>query len=296
VNEGVSVLGLPGEKTVARRATAGRNWLADALVYGPLLVGAVFMLVPFVWLVSSAFKDEVQIFTFPPEWIPDPIRWDNITRAMTILPFHLFAFNTMKVTFLATVGTLVSSSLVAYGFARLRAPGKSVLFLILLSTLMLPYQVVAIPHYWLFSRLDWVNTHLPLWVPYWFANPFHVFLLRQFFLSIPREIEDAAKIDGASWLDIWWRIILPLSKPALITIVIFQFLASWNDFFGPLVYLSRQDLFTLTLGLNYFRTAYTIDYELMMGAALVIMLPCIILFFVAQRYFIEGISMSGIKG
>jgi multiple sugar transport system permease protein len=269
-----------------------RSWLTTALVWGM----AILFLVPFLWMISSSLKPNYQIFEVPPRWIPDPPRWENYTEALTTLPFDRYMINTAIITVLTIVGHVLSCTLIAYAFARLRAPGRDILFLVVLATMMLPYPVTMVPLYVLFKQLGWINTFLPLTVPAFLGSAFYIFLLRQFFLTIPPDFEDAATIDGANTLQILWRVILPLSTPALATVAIFTFQATWNDFLAPLIYLQKPDLYTVTLGLQFFRSTFTTNWAYLMAASLVTSLPVIIIFFLAQRYFIEGITLSGIKG
>lgn len=272
------------------------NLLKRLLLYVTLVVGAIFVTIPFIWLVSSSLKPQSQLVAFPPIWIPDPILWQNYTKALTSLPFARFIANTMTIAVGATLGTLVSSSLGAFAFARLRWRFRDTIFFLLLLTMMLPGQITMIPRFVLFARLGWVNTYLPLIIPAWFANPFFVFLLRQFFMGLPSELDDAARIDGASIFGIYWRIMLPLSKPVLATVALFSVQHHWNAFIGPLIYLHDLDKFTAAIGLRYFVTETTVNYSLQMAASATFTIPIILLFFVGQRYFIQGIVFSGVKG
>lgn len=224
------------------------------------------------------------------------LHWENYPKSMTMVPFFKYIWNTLLIVLTTMVGVLVSCTLVAYGFARFRAPWIDVLFLILLSTIMLPSQVTLIPQFVLFQKMGWYNTFYPLIVPAFFANAWDVFLLRQFFMSIPLEMDDAAKIDGAGPMGTLWYIIIPQSWPAIATISIFHFLWAWNDFFGPLIYLQDKSKWTVSIGLQSFQAMYSRQVTSMMAAATVTMLPCLILFFVAQRLFIQGVVISGIKG
>lgn len=224
------------------------------------------------------------------------LRWENYIEALTVVPFGTYALNTAKVVFGSMLGMLVSTSLVAYGFSRFRAPGLGFLFLVLLSTTMLPHQVTLIPTYILFSKLGWVDTLKPLIVPSFFAGAYDVFLLRQYFMTVPLELDDAAKIDGCGTLGILFRILLPLAKPAIATLAIFHFMWAYNDFFNPLIYLHHQSNYTIALGLQSFNAFRATRYDLLMAASLVTVLPCILLFFFAQRIFIQGIVFSGVKG
>ena len=273
-----------------------KPYLHQILVYSLLcLLGAIF-LVPFFWMVSTSLKAESQIFVFPPKWIPDPVLWSNYPNAVSAIPFWTYAYNTIFITGFNILGVLISSSLVAYSFARLRWPGRNQLFVILLATMMLPGQVTMIPVFLLFKELGWVNTFLPLIVPAFFGNAFYIFLLRQFFLTIPVDLEDAARVDGCPRLLTYWHVILPLSKPALATVGVFTFMGTWNDFMGPLIYLSSENRKTLALGLQSFVWEHGAEWALLMAVSTMMLLPLLILFFLAQRYFIEGIALTGIKG
>lgn len=279
-------------RTEARRRRSLRGLFLTLLVWGV----ALLFLIPFLWMISSSLKPNYQIFEVPPRWIPNPPRWENYTEALTILPFGRYVFNTAVIAILTIVGHLLSCTIIAYGFARLRAPGRDTLFVIMLATMMLPYPVTMVPLYVLFQRLGWINTILPLVAPAFLGSPFYIFLMRQFFLTIPRDYEDAAVIDGANLLQILFRIMLPLSAPALATVAIFSFQAAWNDFLAPLIYLQRPELYTVTLGLQFFRSTYTTNWAYLMAASLVTTLPIIVVFFLAQRYFVEGIAVGGVKG
>ncbi|MCZ7543161.1 MAG: carbohydrate ABC transporter permease [Anaerolineae bacterium] len=262
-----------------------------------LVIIAVIMLLPFTWLVSSSLKLQHQVFQYPPKWIPDPIRFENYVEALTYKPFHIYLKNTMVIIILNEIAVLWSASFCAYGFARMRFPGRDFWFAIVIGTMMMPYVVLVVPTFVIFSRLGWIDTFLPLTVPQFFGGgAFNIFLLRQFFRTIPEELSDAARIDGATEFGIYWRIMLPLAKPALITVAIFTFLNTWNDFFGPLIYLNSPENFTVAVGLASFRGVLNTRWELQMAASTATILPVVILFFVAQRYFIKGIVMTGLKG
>lgn len=270
--------------------------LERVVVWTLLMLGALIMIVPFLWLVSTSLKEQAQIFRYPPQWIPRPIRWQNYPEALTVLPFALFVRNTVLITIITMIGVLLTSSLCAYGFARLRFPGREVIFMVLLSTLMLPYAVIMIPQYIMFKYLGWIDTYLPLTVPSYFGGGiFNIFLLRQFFRTIPADLTDAARIDGASELRIFWQVMLPLARPALTVIAIFTFINSWNDFLGPLIYLSSNEKFTIALGLATFKGMYSTQWQYLMAASTVMVVPVIVLFFLAQRYFVQGIVLTGMK-
>ncbi len=275
----------------------GRRISRAAVVYVLLISISIVILAPLAWMLSTALKSLDQIGVFPPQWIPDPIIWDNFYQALTFLPFDVYFRNTIEITLLSIIGQVISCSLVAYGFARLRARGREVLFLLVLATMMLPTQVTMIPQYVLFAKLHWIDTFLPLIVPNWLGGAFFIFLLRQFIMSIPLEMDEAARIDGANYPSIFLRIILPLIKPALATVAIFTFTGTWNDFLYPLIYLNSDQNLTVAIALSKFTGMYgSTAWNLLMAASLVAIVPCLALFFVAQRYFIQGIVVSGVKG
>lgn len=287
----------PMPVTSQRASFWQRGGLWRIFTWVVLLLGAVVMILPFVWLVSSSLKLETQIFVFPPQWIPNPVRFQNYVDALTYKPFNIYLMNTMIIVVLNMVAIVGAASLCAYGFARIKFPGRDFWFAIVLSTMMVPYFVLMIPQFIIFSRLGWIDTFLPLTVPYFFGGgAFNIFLLRQFFRTLPNELSDAARIDGCTELGIYWRIIMPLAKPALATVAIFTFLFSWNDYIGPLLYLSSPENFTVAIGLATFRSVMRTRWDLLMAASTAMILPIVLLFFFAQRYFIQGIVMSGIKG
>ena len=259
------------------------------------LAVAVLFLMPLFWMVTSSLKPDYQVLESPPRWLPNPIVWSNYPEALTYVPFGRYALNTLFIAALVILGHVLSCTLVAYGFARFRAPGKGLLFLVLLATMMLPYPVTMVPLYIVFSRIGWVNSFWPLIVPAFLGNPFYIFLLRQFFLTLPPDLEDAARVDGASTLQTIWHVILPASRPAMATVAIFSFQAVWNDFLPPLIYLHDQTKYTISLGLSFFRSTYDVKWGYLMAASLVTMLPVVLLFFFAQRLFIQGITLTGMK-
>ena len=279
------------------RSRRKREVLIKSFVYVVLMVTSIIILIPIFWMLSTALKEDSEVYLFPPEWIPQKPQFGNFKRALTFIPFGRYFTNTSVITFATMVGSLLSSSIVAYGFARLRARGRDILFMILLSTMMIPSQITMIPVFVLFKLLNWTDTFKPLIIPNFFGGAFFIFLLRQFYMTIPIELDDAAKIDGCSYLGIFSRIILPLTKPALATVAIFSFMWNWNDFMGPLIYLNSRDKLTLTLALSRFTGMYGMTaWNLLMAASLVVALPCFVLFFFAQRYFIQGIVVTGLKG
>ncbi len=297
-----TTLDQPNAPLLTKRRAANRphstsdrvwNWTSNIL----LVVMAFVMLMPFAWLVTSALKSQIQIFQYPPVWIPNPIQWENFTNALTYKPFGLYFFNSMKIALLNVVAVVFTASFCAYGFARIRFWGRDFWFGVVLATLFLPYAITIVPSFIIFTRLGWVDTILPLTVPYFFGGgAFNIFLLRQFFRTIPEELADAARIDGCSEFGIYWRIMMPLAKPALITVAIFTFLTAWNDLLGPVIYLRSPENFTVAAGLASFRSVQDVSWDLQLAASTAMILPVIILFFLAQRYFIQGIVMTGLKG
>lgn len=260
-------------------------------------LGAIIELFPLAWMISTALKDQYAVMAIPPEWIPDPIHWENFREALTFMPFGRYFLNTAIITSLGMIGDMASAAIIAFAFARLRAPGRGLLFGLVLSTLMLPWQVTLIPTYVLFAKLHWVDTYMPLIVPTYFGAAFYIFLLRQYYMTIPLELDEAARIDGASWLRVFWQIILPLSAAPLTTVAVFSFVTQWNEFVRPIIYISSYDKYTLSMALQGFTGMYgTTRWDLLMAASLAALLPCILLFFFAQRYFIQGIVVSGVKG
>ena len=267
------------------------------LTFLACVVLAVVLTMPFAWLVRSSLMDAGQIFEFPPAWIPHPFVWSNYPDALTAVPFGKYLVNTLTILIPNVVGTVASTTLAAYAFSRLTWPGRDLIFGLLLLTFMLPFVATLIPVFLLWTSLHLVNTNWPLVLPHWFGSDvFFIFLLRQFFLTIPRELDEAAILDGANPLQVLWHIILPLSRPALATVAILSGLAAWNDFLDPLVYLNDSDKYTLALGLSEFMGLYSSQWHLLMAAATVIVIPVAVLFFFAQRYFVEGVSLTGSKG
>jgi ABC-type glycerol-3-phosphate transport system permease component len=272
--------------------------LESTIIHTILIVGAFIVMIPLMWMISTSLKVPAQVKVFPPVLIPNPVVWSNWVTALTIfpVPFRVFVVNTLFYAGMVTVGTVLSNMVVAYAFARLRFPFSNVLFIIVLSTMMLPSQVTMIPLFLLFSKLGWVNTYKPLILPAFFGSAYFVFLLRQFYATIPRELDDASRIDGCGILGTFFRIILPMSKPAIGITAIFAFSWTWNEFMGPLIYLSKMETFPLALALTYLRGTYRVLWSELMVASMVAMTPPIILFFVAQRYYIQGIVITGVKG
>lgn len=288
----------PVDVAVLKRRKLARLVMAKTFSYGVLILTAAVFVIPFLWLVITSLKPNEQVFTDPPMWIPQPIMWDNYVKALTTpaFPFLQLLKNTLFYVVLNTLGTVVSSAVVAYGFSRIRFKGRDTLFVITLSTMMLPGIVTLIPTYVLFRTLNWVGTYAPLIVPAFFGAAFNIFLLRQFMITVPYELTDAALVDGANHFDILWRIMIPLVKPALLVIGVMNIMYIWNDFMGPLIYLSDRSQYPLVMGLYAFRTRFKVEWNLMMAASLATCFPLIGLFFIAQRYFIEGITLTGLKG
>lgn len=280
------------------RGLSLRKVMSDVLRHLVLAAVSLFFLLPFWWLLVSSLKPLDQILTVPPLWLPDPILWENYPIALTspTFPFLTLLRNTLFYTVTSTVGTVVSSTVVAYAFARMRFWGRDTLFAITLATLLLPTVVTLIPTYILFQRVGLVGTYAPLIVPHFFGSAFNIFLLRQFLMTIPRDMTDAARVDGAGDLTILWRVLAPMIRPALLVVAILHFMYTWNDFLGPLLYVDDASEYTLVIGLYAFRSRMALEWNLVTAAALSITLPLVVLFFVAQRSFIEGVALTGIKG
>ncbi|CAN5871373.1 carbohydrate ABC transporter permease [soil metagenome] len=273
-----------------------RGWLRSLLTHAALIPAAIIFLLPFLWMLSTSLKTDEQLFVFPPIWIPHPIAWWNYPNTVTYITFFLYLRNTLIVALTATIGELVACSLTAYSLARINWPGRQILFIITVATLMLPFQVTLIPLFILFTNIGWVGDFRPLIIPHFFGSGLYIFLLRQFFMTIPMELSEAARMDGASEFRIYWSILLPLAKAALATVAIFEFIARWRDYLGPLIYLSDQKLFVLSLGLYEYSSQYGREWGLLMAASVLITLPIILLFFFLQKVFVQGIALTGIKG
>ena len=273
------------------------NFIQSIIVHALLIIGAAAFMFPLYWMVVTALKTLPEVLQSPPSWLPEKFLWSNFKTAMNIIPFWTYTINTVIVCVLSVIGTLISSTLVAYAFARLQWKGREFTFKCVLATMMIPFPVLMVPLFVLFSKIGWVGSLKPLWAPTFFASAFNIFLLRQFFRTIPMELSEAARIDGCSEFGIFVRIILPLSKPVLLVVALFQFIYSWNDFLAPLIYLTRQETFTLSLGLQFYQSQQGgSQWNYLMAAATLVVLPVLVLYFIAQRYFIEGISLTGVKG
>ncbi len=285
--------------SLARKANRKRtDAIQKFVIYLILIAGAVIVLFPFLWTFSTSLKTPDQVYQIPPQMIPDPADPLNYARVLVDRPFARWMLNSLFVVVVSTVGTLLSCSLAAFAFSRLRWPLRDKLFLVLLATMMLPTQVTLIPTFILFKELGWINTYFPITLPAWFArNAFYVFLLRQFFMTIPLDLDDAARMDGASHLQVYWRIILPMSKPALGVAALMFAQFKWREFLAPLIYLNRTDSLTAAVGLRTFMDeTHGTDWELMMAANIMFMLPVVIVFFFTQRYMIQGVVITGVKG
>ncbi len=298
-----AVTTLAASTPVEAPSSGGRQWdsvIARVIIYVLLLAGVAVVMIPFLWMISTSLKDESDLFAFPPEWIPTPIRWTNYPDAWNALPFDRFLLNTLFMTILAMFAEIVSAAIVAYGFARFRFPGRDVLFIILLSTMMLPGILTMIPKFIMWRELGRIDTFTPLTVGAWFAwGPSFIFLLRQFFMTIPREIEEAASIDGANVVQIFSQIMLPLVKPAILAIAVLSFQGNWNNFEGALIYLNTLEKYPMVLGLQFFGASLSREapqWHLMMAMATMMAAPILLLFFFAQRYFIEGLTVGAVKG
>ncbi len=278
------------------RRKVWRSLAKGFVMYAVILAMAAVTLIPFLWMLSTSLKTREQLYAFPPEWIPDPLTFDSYRILFDPLPFGTFFLNSLQVAVLATFGSLLACSLAAYAFARLRFPGRDVIFALLLTTMMIPAQVLLLPLFILYKNIGWLDTLYPLWVPAFFGSAFGTFLLRQFFLSLPSELTDAAKIDGASHFGIYWRIVLPLAGPGLATLGIFTFMGSWNSFLVPLIVINKIALRTVPLGLAALQGSNEIRLNAVMAASTLSILPILVVFFFAQKYFVQGVVLTGIKG
>lgn len=261
-----------------------------------LTAASLISLFPLFWMLRSSFMNSVEIFMVPMQWLPEKWLLGNFQQALTTEPFFLYTFNTLIIVTLNVLGNVFSSTFAAFGFSRLRFKGRDVLFGILISTMMIPSTILLIPQFVGWQAMGFYDTYFPLVLPAFFVNALFTFLMKQFFLGIPKEYDESALIDGAGYLRIYASIVLPLSKPAITTVVVFTFMWSWNDFFGPLIYLSSSEKYTLALGLQSFIGQYVSRWNLLMAASTVVVIPMIVLFFFAQRAFIQGVTFAGVKG
>lgn len=284
-------------RTVLRSSERAKRLFGRGAIQAILIIGAIALVTPLFWMISTSLKETGKEWVLPPQWIPDPFAFENYPIALTALPFHLFFRNTIAITVLATVGTVWTSTMAGFAFGRLRFPLRDQLFVLVLATMMLPHVVTLIPTFLLFKALGWLNTYLPLIVPYWLgSSAFSIFLSRQFFMGIPYELDEAARVDGASNYRIYAAIMLPLSAPLLAALAIFSVLHHWNDFMGPLIFLNHMEMRTLALGLRSFQGSFAANFNLLMAAATVTVIPVIVLFFSAQRFFMRGVVMTGLAG
>jgi multiple sugar transport system permease protein len=273
-----------------------RRRLDGILTYVGLLIATGLFLLPLFWMVNTSLKARFQVFVYPPDWLPASPQWGNYAEALSRVPFALFAANTLLIAAVSIVGQVLSCSLVGYSFARLRFPGKRLLFGLLIGTLMVPEQVTYIPLFAIYKQLGWLDTYLPLVVYQFFGNAFLIFLFRQYVMTIPRDFDEAARIDGAGTFGLFFRVLLPLLRPPIMLIVVFTFLWVWNDFQKPLIYLTTYERLTVQIGLAFFRGQYSVEWHLLMAATLVTMLPCLVIYFFAQRQLVGGIASVGLKG
>jgi len=274
-----------------------RKWKASTVIlHIVLIIGAFVMVFPFLWTISSSLKSVSQIFIIPPEFIPNPFVWSNYSDSFVAMPFDRAYWNSFYITVLIVGIQLITASMAAYAFAKIRFPGVNFIFIFFLATMMIPKQVTMIPTYMIMGKIGWLDTHLSLIVPGALFNAFSVFLLRQFIMGIPNDLEEAAVVDGANPLKIYWSVILPLIRPALAAVGIFSFMNTWNNFLEPLIYLSTPDLFTVPLLLNYFKGLHATDWGLMMAGSTISIIPVLVIYIIAQRQIIEGVALTGIKG
>jgi multiple sugar transport system permease protein len=291
---GVAVPGDKQEIAVTRRLP----FLGGLARHALLMAVSIIFLFPFYWMVTAALKSKDQLFAVPPQWIPNPVHWENFLAALDYpgFPYFRLLWNSIFYSGMVTVGTVISCAAVGYGFARLKFPGRDLLFAITLATLMVPPIVTYIPTYILFAKLELTGSYAPLILPKFLGDAFFIFMIRQFFMGVPWELSDAARIDGAGEFRIFWEIMLPLVRPALIVVAVFSLLYTWHDFFGPLIYLQDRNMYPLTLGLFAFQGQRTLEWPLIMAGATLTTLPMVIVFMFTQRYFIRGIATTGLKG
>ncbi len=274
-----------------------RRKILKFVTYVLITIGAILMILPFLWMISTSFKNPLKVYELPIKWIPETFNFKNYTRLFTEYNFSLYIFNSLKLATLNIVGNVLSCSLVAYGFSFLRHRYKNKIFILLLATMMLPGAVTFFPQFILFNHIGWYGTTLPLWVPAFCGSAFYIFLLRQFFLTIPSELIDAAKMDGCSDLKILFKIVLPMSKPALMVIVIYTFIDVWNDFFGPLIYIIREEQRTVAVALNYLNSTYegTSSIPITMAASVLLIIPSLVIYFAGQSHISKGIVFKGVE-
>ncbi|SFH52804.1 carbohydrate ABC transporter permease [Pisciglobus halotolerans] len=280
-------------KTKHFKSRKRQKKIGKIITYILLIAISIILISPLLWMVFTSLKPMNEIVKYPPTFFPESIEWSNYTTTVNAFPFFHYMKNTLFITFFVVLGNVVSNSFIAYGFAKISFPGKNVLFSLVLATMMVPGFVTMIPQYILFTKLGWVGTYLPLIVPSFFGSAFNIFLMRQFYMSINNELIEAAQIDGANHIYIWSHLMIPLTKPALITIGIQSFNGAWNDFLGPLLYIHDEDMYTLQIGLQTFQNQSTTQWNYLMAGATLVMIPTVLLFFFAQKYFIEGMDLTG---
>lgn len=273
-----------------------RRVLRSSVLHAVLIIATVMFVAPLVWLVLTSLKSNQELFAYPPQVLPATPLWSNYVDAVNYIPFGRYMFNSFYIAVLNVIATVVSCAFVAYGFARIQWPGRNAVFIVVLATLMIPGEVVLIPQFVLFQNIGWVNTFNPLIIPAWAGSPVYIFLMRQFYLTLPAELSDAARIDGANEFQIFWRVMLPLAKPAVTAVAILTFVSQWNSFLGPLIYLNDERLYPLAIGLSNFFSSRHAEWALLMAAVVIMILPVLALFFVFQRNFIEGIQLTGRSG
>ncbi len=288
---------------LTQRISRSRKWntrLDTTLAFLALSVLAILLIgIPFGWMLTTSLKSRVDIFAWPPVLFPSPLRWDNYSDTLEAIPLLRFAANTLLICALSIIGRVLSCTVVAYAFARLRFPGRNVLFLVLLSTLMIPGQMLLIPRFAMFNATGLIKPfdgYLPLVLPAFFGDAFFIFLLRQYIMTLPRELDEAARIDGASTWGVLWRIIVPLTKPAIFVVAVLTFLWTWNEFLDPLIYINKYDSYTLQLGLNMLKGRFNVQWNLIMAGSLMAMVPCVLIYFFSQKQLVGGISSVGVKG
>ena len=282
-----------------RRSEARRRytrWIGRALVYALMTFLALLFMLPIFWMASTSLKMPQEIFAWPPEWIPSEPQWGNYAEAFGKYPLARYMLNSAILVLANIIGGLISTPIIAYGFARFDFPGKHVLFLLMLSTMMVPGHIKLIPMFWLYQKLGLIDTYWPLILPAFFGNPFFIFLMTQFIRTIPRDLDDAARIDGAGAWGILYRIIIPLSRPALTVVVVFTFVWVWNDFLEPIIFLRDWNSYPISVGLAFFQGRYSVEWHLFMGTTLVSIIPILVVYFFAQRHLIGGLASIGIKG
>ncbi|WP_260631510.1 carbohydrate ABC transporter permease [Neobacillus niacini] len=286
---------IPRQKQAKIHQSMNKN-MGRFFIYLILILFSLAFILPFLWLISGSLKSSSELFANPPIWIPEVLNWSNFKEAFSAFPFWLYLKNTLIIVVFSCIGAVLSNSLIAYGFSKIDWKYRDAVFIVVLATLMMPFQVIMIPLFLQFKEIGWIGTYYPLIVPHFFGNAFFIFLLRQFFKGIPKELSEAAKMDGANEFTVFWKVILPLSKPILATVVIFQFIEAYRDFLGPLIFLSDNKLYTLSLGVQQIMSQNDPRWGLLMAVGVAMTLPIIIIFFFLQRYFIEGITFTGTKG